>query len=263
MGRGRLFVVVFASFLFVGSANATSVNTDVTDLWWNPNESGWGMQMVNTGTYIYATIYVYGPDGKPIWYAAGLDRAGTSFTFTGNLYAATGPYFGSPTYAPPFMARQVGTMTFVLTTVTAGQLSYSVDGVAVTKNIQRQPLTLDDYSGFYKAYDTSSASGGPCGNSTTTTVALDITIVQNGNQMSQTWTRGPSTCTYTGTYSQQGRMGTFSSNYSCSASTGGSGFGTTTMFQMTNEPGMFMAKYQNQAGDGCFAYGNIVGVTPF
>ena len=73
----RLGKLLFGVIAAVCQRDATSASfTDLTDLWWNPTESGWGLQMVNTGTFIYATIYVYGPDGKPVWFAGGLNSAG-------------------------------------------------------------------------------------------------------------------------------------------------------------------------------------------
>jgi len=60
-------VCAFAGLQTIGGAGATSANIDLSDIWWNPYESGWGMQLVNTGTFVFATIYVYGPDGNPAW----------------------------------------------------------------------------------------------------------------------------------------------------------------------------------------------------
>ncbi len=36
----------------------TAVTTDVSDLWWNPSESGWGMQLVQEGNFVFATVFV-------------------------------------------------------------------------------------------------------------------------------------------------------------------------------------------------------------
>jgi hypothetical protein len=108
----NLLVCIIAAFAFVGNANATSASiTDLTDLWWNPTESGWGLQMVNTGTFIYATIYVYGPDTKPVWFAGGLNYVG-GLNWSGALYTGTGPHFGGASFDPAAVtARPVGQMT--------------------------------------------------------------------------------------------------------------------------------------------------------
>ena len=64
---GQLLAFVLAAFSLVGNAGATSANTDLSDIWWNPAESGWGMQMVNTGTSVFATVYVYDQNRSPTW----------------------------------------------------------------------------------------------------------------------------------------------------------------------------------------------------
>jgi len=58
-------VLAIATFAMVGSASATSANMDVTDLWWNPNKSGNGYQMVNTGTFMFGGLRVPLCPGSP------------------------------------------------------------------------------------------------------------------------------------------------------------------------------------------------------
>jgi hypothetical protein len=41
-----------------------------TDLWDNPQESGWGANVVQQLETAFVTLFVYGPDGKPMWYVA-------------------------------------------------------------------------------------------------------------------------------------------------------------------------------------------------
>jgi len=258
--------LALAVFGMIGSASATSANTDVSDIWWNPNESGWGMQMVNTGTFVFATIYVYGPNGSPTWYTGQLDKTAAAQTaYAGPLFATTGPYFGSGSFNPNAVAgRQVGTMTFVLTNVTNGQLTYSVDGVVVNKTVQRQPLTLDNYSGNYIGNATYTDSGcfNPAFNGTRTE-ALKIGITQNGQSIALVLTAQPPSapvvCSNIGTFSQLGRMGQVFGTYSCTHG----GFGTVTFFEMNNVPYMFSARYQaHSSNDGCNEVGEINGLIP-
>lgn len=257
---GMLCAVVLAAFASIGSAGATSANTDLSDIWWNPNEAGWGMQVVNTGTFAYVTIYGYEIDGKPTWAGGGMDKTGDDpVTYAGKLYVATGPYFGGPFDPAAVNVRQVGALTFVLKSVNAGQLTYSVDGVVINTPVQRQPLKLDDYSGTYRAIATITNTG--CGaqdGDYTNSVLIDIT--QNGQSMSQIWAYPDGTvCTHSGTYSQVGRMGRFVSDYSCTSKESG----TATMFEMNNVPYMFTARLNNPGtGNGCASVGEIIGMIP-
>jgi hypothetical protein len=60
-------------------------------------ESGWGMQLVERGTIIFATLFVYDPSGAPTWYVATMPFISNNpnNVWTGDLYATTGPWFGT------------------------------------------------------------------------------------------------------------------------------------------------------------------------
>ena len=255
----RLLALVLAGFAAIGSAGATSANTDLTDIWWSPAESGWGMQMINTGTYVYATIYVYGKDGTPTWYTGELRKDGVD-RFSGPLYTNTGPYFGGA-FNRPANSRQAGVMKFVLVTVTTGELSSTVDGVAVEKPVERTPITVDDYNGSYLAGFTETASDcfDPAKSKTTTSTGT-VTIAQNGTAtvVVTKYDNGES-CTLNGAYSQLGRMGMVAGTYACTSGDTGTG----SIVEMNNAPYMFTARlWRNSAKSGCDTAGEFVGVIP-
>src|SRR5205809_804553 len=71
-------------------------------------------------------------------------------TWTGDLYATTGPFFATVPFNPAnVVATKVGTMTWTAQTVDTGNVFYTVNGVAVSKNVVRQTLVFDDFSGHY------------------------------------------------------------------------------------------------------------------
>src|SRR3954469_24052414 len=39
-------------------------------LWWNPAESGWGLNTTHQGNILFATLFVYAGDGQPLWLVA-------------------------------------------------------------------------------------------------------------------------------------------------------------------------------------------------
>ncbi len=45
------------------------VTENYTDLWWNPEESGWGINFTHQGEILFATLFTYGADGEPDWFA--------------------------------------------------------------------------------------------------------------------------------------------------------------------------------------------------
>ena len=132
--RQAACVLLAAASLCASPAYATSFSTDQSDLWWIPAESGWGMQLVQRGATIFATIFVYGPTEAPTWYTATLNPTAISLTWTGTLYATTGPWFGTVPFDPASVTlTPVGTMTWNESYVDLGTVSYTVNGVPVTK----------------------------------------------------------------------------------------------------------------------------------
>ena len=126
----HLFIALLLASSFVSApARATADTTDQSDLWWNANEPGWGIQMVQRGQAIFATIYVYRTDNTPYWYAALLTYQG-NYVWTGALNLSNGSWFGTIPYSvPAFSTQTVGTMTWSATFVESGTLSYTVNGV--------------------------------------------------------------------------------------------------------------------------------------
>ena len=66
--RRQLAAVLFAIFTLQTPAWATSFSTDQSDLWYVESESGWGLQLVQRGNVIFATLFVYDTNGTPTWY---------------------------------------------------------------------------------------------------------------------------------------------------------------------------------------------------
>jgi len=208
----RAACVLLAAVSFLASpAYPTSFSIDQSDLYYIPAESGWGIQLVQRGSVIFGTMFVYGPSNTPTWYVATMQFAG-NFTWTGDLYATTGPYFGTVPFNPGnVVATKVGTMTWVAQTVDTGTLSYVVDGVAVTKNVVRQTLVLDDYSGTYLGAVHASATG--CTSPADDAPPFDaplatISVTQSGSSISITISIFGSILTVSGTLSQSGQFGT-------------------------------------------------------
>ena len=55
---------------FSGPALATPDSIDYTDLWFVPAESGWGVNVIQQGNTLFATLFVYGSDQSPRWFVA-------------------------------------------------------------------------------------------------------------------------------------------------------------------------------------------------
>lgn len=107
------------------------------DIWWNPNESGWGLNIIHQDDVISVGLYTYDASGRDAWYlmAPGTRQTGTS-TYAGPLKRVTGPVFN----AIPWTATQettVGNLSINFTNGNQGTLTYTINGQQVVKTIQR------------------------------------------------------------------------------------------------------------------------------
>ena len=121
--------------------NPTSTpTTNYTDMWWNANESGWGLNVIQHASgNIFALWFTYGSDGKRVWYHMPTGTWTSPTRFTGTIYATAGPNFAG-TFDPDRVTRTpVGTGTLNFTDANNGTWVFSVNGLSGTKVITRLP----------------------------------------------------------------------------------------------------------------------------
>ena len=258
------FHTLFAAILLAISSalspvGATSFTTDQSDLWWNPNESGWGMQLVHRGSVIFATMFVYDESRTPIWYVATLNYAG-NLVWTGDLLLTSGPWFGTMPFDPTTVSfRRVGSLTWTANSVITGTLAYSVDGVLVNKNLIRQSLVYDDFSGAYRGGTHEDVTNcfnpglnGAIEQNTTLNISQSDTVVT----VSGVFGNG-GFCTYSGTLSQAGQMGQVDGSYSCN----NGDFGSVTISEMqVNISGVTARLTADSTPFGCHVSGWLGGI---
>src|SRR5689334_13033393 len=239
-----------ASFLVSLPAAATNFGTDYTDLWWNPNESGWGVNVIQQWDTIFATLFVYDQTGSARWFVAS-NLTGSQNTFSGTLYQTTGPYFGGPFNPAGVHAPAVGTMTFAFNGDT-GTLTYSVNGVTVTKSIQRQGFKTDNLTGHYLGGLTANGTG--CSGVTNGPILIfdTLTVSQSGQSLSMRvdfFNRSgqQSACTFNGILSPAGRQSNVTSGtFSCVSGGAASNAGSFTITSITSGPTGFSGSFSGR-----------------
>lgn len=256
--RIALVATFFAVSLHTLPVSATAFSTDQSDLWWIPAESGWGIQLVQRGSVIFATMFVYGASGSPAWYVATMNATGP-LLWSGDLFATTGPWFGMvPFNTASVMARKVGSMTWNAPSVDAGTLTYSVDGVGVIKNLVRQFITYDDFNGTFLGalHETLSACTDPAKNGTFEDFAT-IALTQNALNISLTLTSQMGlACTFAGTLSQNGRFGEATGTAACN----GKAPDPTTFSSIAIGVNSLVTHFDaTNAGNGCVTTGYFAG----
>lgn len=142
-GRGSTGKVGQTLTLTVTPRIATAPVANYTDLWWVPSESGWGLGLFHhPSDQIFGTLFVYGSDGRPVWYVIPGGQFVTPTTFTGRLYRAMGPNYGgafNPAQVSPVSAGDAR-ISFDRFDSAKASLFFTIDGVTFEKQVQRQPF---------------------------------------------------------------------------------------------------------------------------
>lgn len=112
---------------------------DLTDIWWNENESGWGITLAQHGNNVFGVWFTYGQDGKPLWLTIpGVTFAGAN-AFSGALYSVTGPYYGGAFNASAVVATLAGNASLSFNG-SSGTFNSTLNGFGQSKAITRQPF---------------------------------------------------------------------------------------------------------------------------
>lgn len=252
--------LLIAFLLFCAPVRATTFATDASDLWYNPGESGWGVNVIQQGDTLFATMFVYGNNSAPVWYvassAAFTGTQGASFVYAGPLYQTSGPWLGGTFNPNAVTVRQVGLITFRFDTITQGQVSYTVDGVSITKTITRQTWKANSLTASYVGAFVGTYSGAcpfPTGYAEEPAV---LTVNHSGATLSMgvVFTAGGS-CTHSGTYQQAGRMGAYVGVVNCGGLTG-----TVSAFEIQANISGFTGRGQASFGGSCNWSGRFGGL---
>lgn len=253
----------FAAALFscmAATSFAAVPTADFSDLWWNPNESGWGANVAQQNDTMFVTLFVYNSNNAPTWYvasgAAWTGQSASKPTFTGTLYQTTGPYFGGTFNPANVTVTQVGTFTFSANDANAATLSYTVNGLAVSKNVQRQTFKSADINGVFLGASAGTWSG--CGAARNGYLEERATYSFTlGGAALQFREDGPGyTCIYTGTYTPTGRLGTMAGGGMCSDGSNQ----TFTASEVDVNTQAISMRFTVNAGNSCTFTGRLGGV---
>lgn len=258
--RNTVVSVCTAVALVSGPAVGTQVTPNFSDLWWNPAESGWGVNVTQQADVLFATWFVYGPGKEPIWYSATLvrDSVGADGTtaFQGDLIQTTGPWYGSGTFNPALVTRQVsGTARFTSRTVSTATLAYTVGGVTVTKPVERQTLKTNNMAGSYVVGMTAKTFNcqSPGSNGQDMGGTDELSVSQVGSSVSM---RSADGCVINALYRQAGQLGYLDAGtFTCP---GISETGTFAGYEVAVETTGILLRYV-MSGPACSIRGSIAG----
>jgi alpha-tubulin suppressor-like RCC1 family protein len=116
----------------------------LSGLWWNPDESGWGIDFTQRRDVVFAAWFTYDATGNPAWYVASScampsGQTGASGTCNGTLYRVTGPAFFGAAFDPSRVnVAQAGTLQVSFDDASHASMTYAVGSQSRTVALQRQ-----------------------------------------------------------------------------------------------------------------------------
>ena len=111
--------------------------TNYQDLWWNPAESGWGINLTQQGSTIFATWFTYNQNGKPLWLSVTAEPQGGSYA--GVLYQASVPAYSAVPFDPAnVVLMPVGSATLTFADGNNATFAYTAFGISQSKTITRE-----------------------------------------------------------------------------------------------------------------------------
>lgn len=251
----RLAAALLACLATALPARATTYSTDFTDLWWNEQEDGWGVNVVQQGEILFLTFFIYGVDNAARWVVApamapASPQPAGATRFTGELYQTAGPWFGAP-FNPGAVTRAiVGTATITFDSPDTATLSYTVGGTPVVKAIRRQAFRATPVSGTYVGgmFVTATGCDPPSFNGATNMIGF-VTATQAQSRLTlkvefQLDASRNGSCTFQGNLAFQGRMATLSQGtFSCEPRADIPNAGTFTMTALDAQRNGFHAAF--------------------
>jgi hypothetical protein len=117
--------------------------TNYQDLWWaGAPGDGWGVNLTQQGTTIFATWFTYDANHNPLWLSVTAPQTAPN-TYAGTLVLTGGPAFSAVPFDPAKVTRTlVGSAMFTFTDGNTGTFSYAVDlGDGVNKATQSKAIT--------------------------------------------------------------------------------------------------------------------------
>lgn len=226
---------------FAAALAAAGINAHAnlyTDLWWNPQESGWGANIVHQGETAFVTLFVYGADGRPTWYVAPAARtfaydASGQPVMKGVLYRTQGPWHGGPFDTSKVATQPVGEMTIEPGVGGAIRLHYQAEGLELTKDLVRQTFDQPSFgSNYHGSFNLRQVKPGSLPGGTREYHAEIQVHIDEGQAFIRVWEL-LGQCIYRGAYAQVGKFARVSGHFVCTGGEAADGTFEITDLEIT------------------------------
>jgi hypothetical protein len=231
------------------------------DWWWNPAQSGMGLNVGQQNDSIFVAWFNYGDDTKASFLTMGGVLNGN--TLTGTLYRGTGPVPG-PNYNPAQVKQTaVGTASLTFNSNNDATLTYSYDNKGGTMALQRFSFAEPNFNQTWTVID--SYTNTNCTNSSLNGTVTKAQIIRSQKGTGSNFTfaindlDGTNMCIASMSFQPTGSRGTASGTATCDG-----GFGALITFDdLTIQGGYLNFSYtvNNMINDkSCIQKGSMSGV---
>ena len=141
---------------------AQSPPGNLSDHWWIPSESGWGLSLVqHDERLLFGVLFVYDQTGRAQWFVMPDMRRGEGAVpaYSGPLYSANGSPLGTTFDPAATRLQQRGEATVTPLADGTASLRYSVDGSTVEKFVRRMDMMTLPLAGDYAVRFAPSSAG--------------------------------------------------------------------------------------------------------
>ncbi len=136
------------------------VAANYTDWWWNPAQSGHGLNVGQQGNTVFLSWFTYDETGKGMWVVLSGVLHGN--VVEGDFFRTTGPKLGDAFDPAGVVATKVGTGKMTFGGLHAATFDWTVNGKSGSVALVRQSFGQFDPSGSYVGGETDYAPAAGC-----------------------------------------------------------------------------------------------------
>jgi hypothetical protein len=223
----QMFAV--AAFAAAAQLSVPASATNLSDLWFDSAEPGWGLNIVQQEDVGFGTLFVHGPDREATWYVAphmqlyALSNTGLPY-LRGVLYRTRAPWFGGPFDPASVEVVAVGDIDVEPLTTSRLRIVYRIGAVTRSKTVTRQTwrVPAPSWTPYDARFHLHELNGPPGSGVPRRFSAVTWLELGNGTATMTVQEGDGRSCEYHGPYEQTGRLGGFSGAFTCDDGRSGS-----------------------------------------
>lgn len=202
--RGWRNLAMMAALWLLGGGVAHAL--DYNGWWWNPDQSGQGINVGHQGNVMFIAWFTYDETGKGAWLVMGGPLT-TPTTLSGNLTRTRGPALGTPFNPALVTGTTVGSATLTFSDLHHAALAWTFNGKSGTLPLVRESYGTTTGNGAYgegagsSTAVTANASCAYTGPTAAGTAAFTVTTDATTLTIDQV---APNTAHFQGAYQQSG-----------------------------------------------------------